>query len=37
MTKISKTGTMDYNELKKLDVYEFFLLLTNIEKQNKTT
>jgi len=36
MTKISKTGTMSYKDLKTLDIYEFFLVLTNIEQQNKT-
>jgi hypothetical protein len=33
---VSKTGTLSYNEIKKLDIYEFFLLLTNLEKQNKS-
>lgn len=35
MSRIGKTGTLSYKELNGLDVYEFFLLLTNLEKQNK--
>lgn len=35
MSMISKTGTMTYTEICGLDIYEFFLLVTNLEKQNK--
>lgn len=29
---MAKNEVMNYNELKSLDVYEFFLLLVNFEK-----
>jgi len=35
MVKMSKSGSLSYNELRSLDVYEFFLVLTNIERQNE--
>jgi len=35
LLKLAKTGAMSFEELKKLDVYEFFLVLLNTEKQNK--
>jgi len=35
LIKISKNGAMNYNDLKGLDVHEFFCVLANIEMQNK--
>lgn len=36
MLKIAKSGTMSYSEIKTLkDINEFFLILTNLELQNK--
>lgn len=35
MTLVAKTNALSYNEISGLDVYEFFLILTNLELQNK--
>lgn len=35
MTMVAKTNALSYNELNGLDIYEFFLILTNLERQNK--
>jgi hypothetical protein len=35
MTKISKSGAVEYADIKGLDIYEFFLLVYNLEKQQK--
>jgi len=35
MTMIAKTNALSYSEISGLDVYEFFLIVTNLELQNK--
>jgi hypothetical protein len=35
MTMVAKTGSLSYNEINGLDIYEFFLIVTNLERQNK--
>ena len=35
MTMVAKTGSLSYAEISALDIYEFFLVITNLEQQNK--
>jgi hypothetical protein len=35
MTMVAKTNALSYSEISGLDVYEFFLIVTNLERQNK--
>jgi hypothetical protein len=35
MTIVAKTGSLSYAEISELDIYEFFLVVTNLEQQNK--
>ena len=35
MTMVAKTNALSYGEISSLDIYEFFLILTNLERQNK--
>ena len=35
MTMVAKTGSLSYAEINAMDIYEFFLIVTNLEKQNK--
>lgn len=35
MTMVAKTGSLSYAEISGLDIYEFFLVVTNLEQQNK--
>lgn len=34
MVKISKSGSLSYVELKSLDIYEFFCIVQNAEREN---
>ena len=31
---VAEKGALTYTEIKQLDVYEFFMILTNYEQQN---
>lgn len=31
---IAKTGSISYAEIGKMDIFEFFLIVTNLERQN---
>ena len=33
LLKLTKQGGLDYNQLKELDVHEFFIILINYEKE----
>lgn len=35
VTKMARDGVLSYTELKAMDVFEFFLLLVNYERQSK--
>lgn len=35
MTMVAKTGSISYAEISSMDIYEFFLIVTNLERQNK--
>jgi len=35
MTMVAKTNALSYAEISGLDIYEFFLIVTNLERQNK--